>query len=419
MNRISHAHRRILVIGGGAAGFFAAGKAAEAGSEVTILEKMNRCGRKLNITGKGRCNLTNTAEIEEFMLHFGSQGRFLHPAFSLFFSEELIRFLNRRGVVTQKERGGRVFPEHNRAPDVTRALERWVDELGVKRMMSRKVDRINTEDGRVTGVLCSGKTFSADAVILATGGASYPSTGSTGDGYALAEELGHRIIPVRPGLVPLETGQYLGQLNGLRLKNIRVRRETDGVEDQVVFGEMAFTDTGVSGPIILTLSSSTVDLLDAGRIVQLKLDLKPALNSSKLKRRLERDFLSRGHEPVKSLLRGLIPRELVPWCLRQLKWNGNRQVRSLKDTHLMELRNWLKCITLDITGYRPFPEAIITSGGISLDEVHSGTMESKLIKNLFIAGEVLDLQADTGGYNLQAAFSTGYLAGNFAATPNS
>ena len=414
MTFISQTRPTVLVAGAGPAGFLAAGKASELGAKVVILEKMKRCGRKLNITGKGRCNITNSAPVDEFLPHFGENGIFLKQAFSEFFSQDILNILHSQGLRTKQERGGRIFPESDRAPDVTKALEKWLERKGVKRLTSHPVEQILVKEGRLIGLESRGKLIECDAAVIALGGASYPGTGSTGDGYELAKAIGHTIIPIRPALVPLETIPCLGELDGLTLKNIRIHVEVENHAPMNAFGDMAFTTTGVSGPIILASSGSIVDCLISGKKVQLKIDLKPGLNSSKLSNRLTRDFQNRAHEPVKSLLRGLIPSELVPICLRSLNWNPNRMASSFTTDQIQTLKNWLKGFQLEIKGFRPFSEAIITAGGIPLNEVHSHSMESKIIKNLFFAGEILDLQATTGGYNLQAAFSTGWLAGKSA-----
>lgn len=406
----------IIVIGGGAAGMMAAGQAAQAGARTLLLEKMPLPGRKLGITGKGRCNITNVAELRDFIAHFGPSGRFLRQAFARFFTRDLMAFFEDLGLALVTERGGRVFPASGQAGDVLKALRKWLQRSGVVIETSAPVEELIFSGGRIAGVVCRGREISCRAVILATGGASYPATGSTGDGYRLAAAAGHSIIDVRPALVPLETGDSsTGRLNELNLRNVKARLFIDGKKAGEDFGELVFTRFGVTGPIILTLSSLAVDALRAGREVVLALDLKPALDDQKLDRRLLRDLASRGKEPIASLLRGLLPQAMVPVCLDLLALPAERTAATLTARERRRLRQWIKDFRLQVTGHRPFSEAIVTAGGIDTREVEPRTMESRQIRGLYLAGEVLDLQADTGGYNLQAAFSTGWLAGRCAA----
>lgn len=408
--------RNIIVVGGGAAGLMAAGRAAEAGAATLLLEKMAHPGRKLRITGKGRCNLTNVAELPKFIEHFGKTGKFLHPAFSRFFSQELIAFFESQGLPLVTERGGRVFPASGKAPEVVQSLVQWVKGCGVQIRHSAAVDELMIEDGRITGVVSQGRKMACEAVILATGGASYPLTGSTGEGYRLALAAGHSLVPIRPALVPLETaGDVAGQMAGLDLRNVNVRMLVGGKKRREAFGELSFTEFGVSGPVILTLSGEAVDALQKGQPVTLSLDLKPALDEVKLDARLRQDFATRGGEMMHSLLRGLLPPPMVPICLSQTGISPSATGSQITAEHRKGLRNWLKDFRLEVTGHRPLSEAIITAGGISTREVDPGTMQSRKTTGLFLAGEMLDIQADTGGYNLQAAFSTGHLAGTCAA----
>ena len=408
--------RRIIVIGGGPAGLMAAGQAAEAGAETLLLEKMKRTGLKLCITGKGRCNITNIAEISDFISHFGKNGTFLRQAFARFFNTDLIEFLTGLGLELVTERGGRVFPASGKAPDVQKALLHWNKKFGVSIKNSAAVDTLLVHDKRVIGVVCQGKEIPSDAVIVATGGASYPVTGSTGDGYRLCKSAGHTIIPVRQALVPLViSGDYTKKMTGLNLRNINVRLLVNGKNKMEQFGELVFTDFGVTGPTILTLSGSAVDSLRSGQRVTLAIDLKPALDEKKLDARLQRDIASRGKELISSLLRGLLAREMVPVCLDLIGIPGDHPVCNITLKQRRRLRTWLKDFRLEVVGYRPFAEAIITAGGLDTREIDPRTMESRKIRGLFIAGELLDIQADTGGYNLQAAFSTGWLAGRSAA----
>lgn len=410
------AGRRVVVVGGGAAGLMAAGQAALGGAETLLLEKMQRPGRKLCITGKGRCNITNVAQLHDFISHFGRTGRFLHQAFSRFFTPELMNFFTETGLELVTERGGRVFPASGKAPDVLAVFLKWLKRCGVRIRQAAAVDSLVISDGRITGVICHGEKIPCDAVILATGGASYPATGSTGDGYRLAASAGHVIVPVRPALVPLETaGTAATEMAGLNLHNVGVRMLVDGKKRRQAFGEMVFTEFGLTGPVILTLSGEAVDAVHAGHGVVLAVDLKPALDEKKLDARLLRDFAARNKEELASVLRGLLPREMVPVCLKDTGIAAPCMAGQVSAQQRRRLRTWLKDFRLRVTGHRPFSEAIITAGGVDTREIDPRTMESRKTKGLFIAGELLDIQADTGGYNLQAAFSTGWLAGRCAA----
>ncbi|NQU65993.1 MAG: NAD(P)/FAD-dependent oxidoreductase [SAR324 cluster bacterium] len=404
--------KRIIVIGGGAAGLMAAGKAAESGAETLLLEKMPRLGRKLAITGKGRCNLTNIADISEFMTHFGKNGRFLRQAFQTFFNTDLMAFMQERGLRLVTERGSRVFPVDGRAQAVVTLLTDWARRCGVEIRNSTSVEKLLVADKRVRGVKTSNGEIHSDAVILATGGASYPATGSTGDGYRLARSVGHTIVPIRPALVPLETeGNIAGRMSGLNLRNIKVRLLIKGKKKAEAFGELVFADFGVTGPVILQLSGLAVDGLMAGDIVGLAVDLKPALDETKLDARLLRDFADRNREPISSILRGLLPAQMIPVCLELTQIPLDRSGATISAKERRRLKTWLKGFQLEITGHRPFSEAIITAGGVDTREIDPQTMASRLVAGLFLAGELLDIQAHTGGYNLQAAFSTGWLAG--------
>jgi len=409
--------RQVIVVGGGAAGLMAAGQAAELGAETLLLEKMNRPGRKLRIAGKGRCNLTNVVPLSEFITHFGPNGRFLRQAFSRFFTSELVAFFEELGVRTVAERGGRVFPVSGQAQDVVDALVRWVGERGVTLRTRSPVERLLVEGGRVVGVQVSrGRVYRADAVIVATGGASYPATGSTGDGYRLAESVGHTIVPIRPALVPLETaGDIAPRLQGLSLRNVTVRVWVDGKKQAEAFGEMLFTHFGLSGPIILSLSRQVVDALRLAQRVILSIDLKPALDERKLDARLLRDLDAHGKQQFRTFLKGLLPRKLIPVCIDLTGIRPDKAGHQITAQERKRLRMWLKDFRLEVTGYRPFTEAIITAGGVDTREVNPRTMASRLVEGLYFAGEVLDVDADTGGYNLQAAFSTGWVAGRSAA----
>jgi predicted Rossmann fold flavoprotein len=410
--------RRVIVVGGGAAGLLAAGRSAMGGAQTLILEKMSLPGRKVRIAGKGRCNLTNTTPLPEFLTHFGHNGSFLRQAFSRFFSSELISFFEEIGVNTVTERGGRVFPASGRAQDVVDALVTWVRKEGVTLRPQSVVDQLIVESGRVTGVkVKGGGVHSCDAVVVVTGGASYPATGSSGDGYRLAESVGHTVEPIRPALVPLVTaGDIAPRLQGLSLRDVRVRVLVDGRTRAEAFGEMLFTHFGVSGPIILTLSRHIVDMLRGGRGVVLSIDLKPALDEKTLEARLLRDVAAHGKQQYKTLLKALLPQKLIDTCIDLTGIPAGKIAHQMTAPERRRLRNWLKDFRLEVTGHRPIDEAIVTAGGVKTGEVDPRTMASRLVEGLYFAGEVLDIDGDTGGFNLQAAFSTGWVAGNSAAT---
>lgn len=417
----------VIVVGGGASGLMAACQSADVGARTVVFEKMDRPGRKLRITGKGRCNLTNVVPLPVFLDHFGISGRFLRQTFSRFFSDELIEFMENIGVETVTERGGRVFPARQRAQDVVDALVARAMRSGVTIVTGASVERLMIEDSAIRGVAVSavhhdGKgaspsrhapaLYRSDRVIIATGGASYPATGSTGDGYDLAESAGHTIVPVRPALVPLETaGTTASKLQGLSLRNVTATVMVNGAKKSTEAGEMLFTHFGLSGPIILTLSGAIVDALRSRRSVTISLDLKPAIDESKLDDRLRRDLNQQGKRQFQTFLRGLLPRKLIPICIELTGINGDTFCHQITASERKVLRTWLKDFRLPVTGHRPLAEAIITAGGVNTREVDPRTMESKITRGLYFSGEVLDIAADTGGFNLQAAFSTGWLAG--------
>ncbi len=406
----------VIVVGGGAAGLMAAGEAAGAGLRTLLLEKMRRPGRKLRITGKGRCNVTNVAELADFIGHFGSTGLSLRQAFARYFSDDTMALLESLGVKLVTERGGRVFPASGKATDVVDALVKWVGRQGVETQVGVAVNGLVLAEGRVCGVTAGGRSFPADRTILAVGGASYPATGSTGDGYRLAAEAGHTVVATRPALVPLETREPIArEMADLTLRNVRVQVLVNGKCADEQFGELTFMEFGVSGPVILTASGHIVDALRAGKRVVLSIDLKPALSEQKLEARLLRDFASRGTEPMHSVLRGLLPRQLVRPCLKAIGIQGTRTGSAIKADERKRLLTWLKGYRLTVKQPRPLSEAIVTAGGVDMNEIDPRTMGSRIVDGLYIAGELLDVHGDTGGYNLQAAFSTGWLAGRAAA----
>lgn len=406
----------IIVVGAGAAGLMAAGHAARAGARVLVLEKMDYPARKLGITGKGRCNLTNTAGNAECLKRFGNGAGFLRPSIEAFDNRSLMDLFCDIGIELVAERGGRVFPARLRAPQVAKRLRAWCEAAGARIECGCRVRDIIHERGRVIGVHCRQRSFHARAVIVATGGASYPLTGSTGDGYRLAEALGHSIVPVRPALVGLTTREARAcRAAGLIVRNINATLFVNGRKRAGEFGELQLTRYGLGGPVILTLSGMAVDALLMRKKVQVAIDLKPALSREKLEARLKRDIGCRGAENLGSMLRGLLPRELIAVCCTQAGLKPGSPVAVLKEHDCKRLLNWLKDFKHTVTGHRPLEEAIITAGGVSTREVDPRSMQSQIIGGLYFAGEVLDLQADTGGFNLQAAFSTGRTSGLAAA----
>lgn len=408
---------KVLVIGAGASGLMAAISAAENGAHVLLLEKKSLPARKLAITGKGRCNLTNIAPLDDFIRRFGANGKFLRQAFMQYFTEDLLEFLRKIGVETVCERGGRIFPKSEDANDVVDALINYAKSNSVVISANSIVAKLSLNDGNIEGVFLSDGNFvTAESVILAAGGASYPATGSSGDGCRLAAGIGHNIIPIRPSLVPLEIEREAAKiLSGLRLKNVTAKLIINGRKKDERFGELTFINSGLSGPIILTMSKTAVDSLDDGCSVSISIDLKPALDQRKLDARLLREFEQNGKRKFRTILKSLLPIKLIPYCITSVGINPEKEGCRITAAERKRLRIWLKDMRMNITGYRSFREAIITAGGVDLKEIDPRTMESRLINRLYFCGEVIDIDADTGGYNLQAAFSTGWLAGKSAA----
>jgi predicted Rossmann fold flavoprotein len=408
---------KLIVIGGGPAGLMAAGAAAAHGVSTLLLEKMEQPGRKLRITGKGRCNLTNQTDLRTFIAHFGKNGPFLYQAFSRFFIDDLLSLFHSLGIETVIERGGRIFPASGAANEVADALIEWAKTQGVQMQMRSPAREILVQNGMVQAVLLNdGTELPASAVILAAGGASYTGTGSSGDGFRMAEKVGHAIVPIRPALVPLKSvGDAAPRMQGLSLKNVRATVLVDGKKMSSEFGEMLFTHFGLSGPIILTLSGQVVDALRIGKNVVISIDLKPALDEQKLDARLLRELDAHGKQQFSSMLKALLPQKMIPVCMEQVGVTEEKLCNQITSKERAILRQWLKDFCFPISGSLPLEAAIITAGGITLSEVDAHTMQSKLIQGLFFAGEVLDLNADTGGYNLQESFSTGWLAGISAA----
>jgi predicted Rossmann fold flavoprotein len=406
----------IIVIGAGASGLLAAGRAGELGARVLLLEKMKQPGRKLMITGKGRCNITNDDGLDDFISHILPDGRFLISAFSRFFSADIISLLNQYEIETVLERGGRYFPAGKRSVDVVNALIRWNTGHHVEIRCGMRVTGLIIQQGSVKGVTTEKGSFSGSSVIVCTGGKSYPATGSAGDGYHFAETAGHTIIPVRQSLVPVTvSGEIPRKLNGLTLKNVKVSVFSVGKKCKEESGEMMFMPFGLSGPVILTLSRLIVDEFRSGKSIDISIDLKPALDEKKLDARLIRDLNASGRQNLSKIFRSWLPLRLIPVFLEILSLDPEKKGHQVTGADRNQILKLMKNWSFRVSGIRPFKEAIITAGGIRTDEINPKTMESKLVRNLYFAGEVLDLDADTGGYNLQIAWSTGWIAGNSAA----
>jgi len=408
-----------IVIGAGPAGLIAAGRAAEMGAKVLILEKMDREGKKLLITGKGRCNITNEASIAEFMKKVHPKPRFLKQAFAEFFNTDIIELLNKQGLETKTERGGRIFPVSDDAKDVLDALLKWVNELGVDIKLNSELQKIIVENDQIKAVEFLHKNKKEQLLtknlIICTGGASYPATGSDGSAYKMIKALGHKIEAVRPSLVPLETeGDIAEKLMGLSLKNAKAIVWVNGKKQAEDFGELLFTHFGLSGPIILTLSRLVVDELRKNNKIEITIDLKPALDDQKLDNRLLRDLNDNGKKKIANIFKLWLPGKLIPIIMELAEIDPEKECHQISAKERKKIKSLMKEFRFKVTQARSFKEAIITAGGVSTDEIDSKTMESKKVKNLFFAGEVIDLDADTGGYNLQIAYSTAWLAGSNA-----
>ncbi len=415
----------VIVIGAGAAGMMAAGTAAKSGKQVLLLEKMEKSGRKVRISGKGRCNLTNARPVEEFKEHVRSGADFFDTAFALFNNKSCIKFFEKMGCWVEIERGERVFPKSGKAWDVANALLEYCVDNGVKILYDTKVTEVMAISNRVYGVKYQNKRgyerkFEAPNIIITTGGLSYEATGSSGDGYGFAADLGHEIIPVRPSLTPLISNhKEISRLQGLMLRNSNAKLYIDGELVREEFGELSFTDRGVEGAVALRLSRNAVDAIIDEREVKIVLDVKPGLTPELLLERIKRDLTEMDpKEMFGDLLRRLVPKAMVVAICEQLDIFSKIYIEKLPPEDIERLVFLLKNFELPISDYAPFQYAIVTAGGVSLDDVNPETMESKRVKGLYFAGEVLDLDADTGGYNLQIAFSTGRLAGLLKGTSN-
>ena len=412
--------KKIIVVGGGPAGMMAAVKAAENGGKVTLLEKMERLGRKLMITGKGRCNITNIADIPEIIKNIPGNGIFLSSALRAFDNHDIIQFFEECGVATKVERGGRVFPRSDRAEEVVAALTMRLHESNVDVRCHTPVKTLLTAEGKIAGVrLCSGEEMTADAVILATGGASYPETGSTGDGVKMAAAMGHHIVPLRPALAPLEVEEaWVRELSGLSLRNVTAGLIVNGSLREKAFGEMLFTHFGISGPIILTLSRQASLALQQGDFVEILLNLKPALTAEQLEKRIQRDFVAHQKKAIKNGLCDLLPARLIPPILDLAYIPRGKPIHQITREERRRLAVILQHLPLMVQRTRPLAEAIVTMGGVATQEIHPKTMASKIWPGLFVAGEVADIDGFTGGYNLQAAFSMGAAAGTWSVREN-
>jgi len=402
----------IIVIGGGAAGMMAAIRAAEKGASVTLIERNSDLGRKIRITGKGRCNVTNACATEDIFSNIPTNHNFLYSAIYSFSNYSVMEFFEECGVALKEERGQRVFPVSDKANDIVIALKRKLQELNVKVVYGR-VKEILAQNGKVKGVKTDSSIYFCDSIIIATGGKSYPLTGSTGDGYTMAEKLGHCIVPIKPALVPVETKESTKELMGLSLKNISVTVfDKNGKKKFSDFGEMLFTHFGLTGPVILSSSSHMGENPDGVRV---EIDLKPALDDQALDRRILRDFEKYQNRNFENSLSDLLPKKLIDYIVEKSEIDRYKKVNSITKDERKRLLAFLKHLSFTVKSYRPVAEAIVTSGGINVKEINASTMESKIVNGLYFAGEVIDVDAYTGGFNLQIAFSTGYLAGENAA----
>ena len=405
--------KRVVVIGGGAAGLMAAVIAGREGAKVTLLEKMNYVGKKMGITGKGRCNITNACDMSDFIKNTPGNGKFLYGAYERFTNEDLLQLLHDAGLETKVERGGRVFPASDSALDVRNTFMKLMKHYGVDVHLEEPVKKLLVDDGVVTGVVTDRETYHADAVVIATGGKSYPATGSTGDGYILAAQVGHKITDIRPSLVPIVTEEsWVKDLMGLSLRNVELSVVAKNKVQAKMFGEMMFTHFCITGPIVLSLSHTVGKWMRKKNIgtIGLDINLKPALSPETLDKRLQKDFDLYSKKQLINGMKDLLPSRLIPLIIELAGIDPQKPINQISKEERQQIGYMLQHMPLTVKGLRPVEEAIVTAGGISLKEFNPKTMESKLVKGLYGAGEVLDIDAFTGGYNLQAAFSTGYVA---------
>jgi len=408
---------RIVVVGGGPSGMMAAIRAATLGREVILLEKKNALGNKLLLSGKGRCNLTNTQDLSNFLKRFSNNGDFLRDAFKKFFNQELISFFEERGLKLKVERQLRVFPQSDRSSSILEVLEKEMIKLGVRVICRSKAVELIISAGRVSGVrLENGQDILGERIILASGGASYSFTGSDASGINIVKRLGHTIVPLRAGLIPLDVKQgYIKKLEGLTLRNIELKFSDGKKEIISEIGEMVFTSTGISGPLVITLSGKVIDLLSPEKSVFVDIDLKPALSMQQLDARLLREFKLNSKKGIKNMLKELLPLRLIMIFITVAGIDPLKKCSQITQEEREKIVSLLKGFRLEISGPRPLEEGMVTRGGVSLKQIDPRTMQSRLIKGLYLCGEMIDVDADTGGFNLQAAFSTGYLAGESAA----
>lgn len=404
-------NKTVAVIGGGPAGMIACGRLKNRVSKVILIEKNDFLGKKLRITGKGRCNITNIADTEDIIENIPTNGKFLYSALYSFTNYDIIALLEDLGVKTKVERGGRVFPESDSARDVAEALKKYALGKNVQ-LVKRRAVGIMADGGKVTGVKTDAGVIAADSVIIATGGKSYPLTGSAGDGYRFAERLGHTVVTPKPSLVPLVTKEkWVREVMGLSLKNVRLTiRGANGREIFSDFGEMLFTHFGISGPIVLSASCH----IHGKNGIKAEIDLKPAMTAEQLDKRILRDFEKFHKKQLQNSLDELLPKAIIPVIIEGAGLDGHMETCNVTRAERVRLGEVIKKLTLTVTGTRPIDEAIITSGGIDVSEINPSTMESKIVSGLYFAGEVIDVDAYTGGYNLQIAYSTGFLAGENA-----
>ncbi len=403
--------KQIAVVGGGAAGLMAAIKAAERGHTVTLFEKNTRLARKVMITGKGRCNVTNRCDRDTFLKNVVRGEKFLHSAYAAWSTEDTIDFFEQRGTPLKTERGNRVFPESDKAVDIVDTLVSAVKDAGVK-IVNERVNELTAQDGQINAVKTDNREYRFDSVILASGGATYPVTGSTGDGYKMAKALGHTITPLRPSLVPIMTVEsFPTRLCGLSLKNVTLKIEKTGAKKPIFFemGEMMFTDFGITGPLVLSASAYLCDIGECE--YKATIDLKPALDFQTLDKRIVRDFSAEPNRDFINSLDDLLPKRLIGVIVANSGIDPRRKVNSITKAERQTLCEAIKNLKMTVLRLRPIEEGIITAGGISLKEINSATMESKIVRGLYFAGEIMDIDALTGGFNLQIAFQTGVLAG--------
>lgn len=412
-------HYDIVIIGAGASGLIAGGKASENGASVLVLEKMEKVGRKLFITGKGRCNVTNSDPLGDFIKHIYPDGRVLRQVFGQFFSDHIIQLLKSQKVDVTIERGGRVFPVSNKSSDVVKALTLFAQKNGAEIALHSKAERLLITNNTVEGIEWSnnGKLnhISCKKIIICTGGCSYPATGSDGDGYKLAEQAGHKLVIVHPALTGIDIQPVIPEgLPGLSPKNVLATVWSNGKKIRDSFGEMLFTHQGISGPIVLSLSRFAISEFLLGKDVEISIDWKPALDEEKLNQKLIRDLNENGKKLLVNIFKLWLPGQVIPWFLQRVEIDCQKECHQVNSKERRRILLMMKDFRLKMSGYRPFKEAIITAGGVSTSEIDMKTMQSRKVNGLYFAGEVIDLDADTGGYNLQIAFSTGWVAANHA-----